>query len=117
MRSPLLLLLAWLATPAHADALPDPMRPPRPAAARITPAEAAPTLTAVFATGADRRAIVNGRLVRAGDTVDGYAIEDVLDNGVRYRHAGTVRELQLPRAAGSVKKPATATARETSGGP
>jgi hypothetical protein len=71
----------------------------------------------VFAAGERRSAIVNGRLVRAGDAVGSFSIEEVLADGVRYRHAGTVHELYLPHAAGTVKKPATGPARSGSGGP
>ena len=78
--------------------------------------EAAPVLTAVFSAGERHSAIINGRLVKAGDSVGAYRIEDVLADGVRYRHAGTVRDLHLPHPADSVKKPATVPARGAIGG-
>ncbi len=117
MKALLAVMLLAAMTPALADALRDPTRPPQPAAARATAQEAAPVLTAVFAAGERRSAIFNGRFVKAGDAVGSYSIEDVLADGVRYRHAGTVHELYLPKAAGAVKKPATAPARGGSGGP
>ena len=110
-----MVLVAASAT-AQADALRDPTRPPQAAVAHATAQEAAPVLTAVFAAGERRSAIFNGRLVKAGDAVGGYSIEDVLVDGVRYRHAGTTHELYLPHAADTVKKPATAPARGASGG-
>ena len=110
-----LLLLAALAT-AHADPLRDPTRPPQAAATRAKAEDAAPVLTAVFSAGERHTAIVNGHLVRAGDTVGTYLIEDVLADGVRYRHAGTVRDLHLPHPADTVKKPATVPARGAIGG-
>ena len=114
---PLLPLLAALSmAPAHADTLRDPMRPPQSAGAHVRATEAAPVLSAVFFAGARRSAIFNGRLVKPGDEVGGYSIEDVLAEGVRYRHAGAVHELHLPSPAGTVKKPAAAPAREASGG-
>ena len=111
---PLAALLA-LAT-AHADPLRDPTRPPQAAVTRAKTEDAVPLLTAVFSAGERHTAIVNGRLVKAGDTVGAYLIEDVLADGVRYRHAGTVRDLHLPHPADTVKKPATAPARAAIGG-
>jgi hypothetical protein len=75
----------------------DPMRPAgAPAAAR--PARPAPVyslkLEGVIA-GEKRVAIVNGRLVRAGDTVAGARILEVLDHGVRYERAGKIQTLTL----------------------
>jgi hypothetical protein len=110
-----LLALAMLAT-AVADPLRDPTRPPQAAAARAIAQQQAPVLTAVFAAGERRSAIFNGRLVRAGDTVGGFTIEDVLVDGVRYRHAGNVRDLHLPHPADTIKKPAAGAARAAIGG-
>ena len=115
MRTLLTLVALVALTTAHADPLRDPTRPPQ-AAARAKAVEAVPVLTAVFSAGERKSAIVNGRLVKAGDTVGGYLIEDVLVDGVRYRHAGTVRDLHLPHPADTVKKPATTPARRAIGG-
>jgi hypothetical protein len=118
MKSPLALLTlaalgAW--STSYGDALRDPTRPPHVVGAHAA-AESAPVLSAVFASGERRRAIFNGRLVKAGDIVGGYSIEDVRPDGVRYRHAGAVHELYLPRPADTVKKPAAAPARGAIGG-
>lgn len=84
----------------------DPMRPPLPAAERTAVRAArAPDLSAVIGSGERRVAVVNGRVVRAGDTVDGALILAVFDDGVRYSRAGVARELRLPPAA-TVKRPA-----------
>ncbi len=118
MRPPLALLaLAALAAVAtsYGDPLRDPTRPPHVGGAHGA-AEAAPVLSAVFASGERRRAIFNGRLVKAGDTIGGYSIEDVRPDGVRYRHAGALHDLYLPRPADTVKKPAAAPARGAIGG-
>jgi hypothetical protein len=45
--------------------------------------------------GEKRVAIVNGRLVRAGDTVAGARILEVLAHGVRYERAGKIQTLTL----------------------
>lgn len=111
---PLVAILALAA--AQADPLRDPTRPPQVAGARAKVEEAVPVLTAVFSAGERHSAIVNGRLVKAGDVVGAYLIEDVLADGVRYRHAGTVRDLHLPHPADPVKKPAAGPARGAIGG-
>ena len=116
MTARFMLLAALAFGGALAEPLRDPTRPPPAGGAHATVQEAPPVLTAVFAAGVRRSAIFNGQLVRAGDTVGGYAIEDVLADGVRYRHGGAVHELHLPRPADTVKKPTTAPARG-SGGP
>jgi hypothetical protein len=112
---PMLALVA-LAHAAAADPLRDPTRPPQAAATRAAAVEQAPVLTAVFASGERRSAIVNGRLVRAGDRVGVFTIEDVLAEGVRYRHADRVHSLYLPHPADTVKKPAAGPARAATGG-
>lgn len=106
------LLTATVA--ATADQVRDPTRPPQAVAPHA--AAAGPVLSAVFAAGDSRRAIFNGQLVRAGDRVGGYEIDAVLADGVRYRHAGSIHELHLPRPADAVKKPAAATPRAATGG-
>jgi hypothetical protein len=116
MRLLLPLLAACALTTAVADPLRDPTRPPQAAGARAAPQEQAPVLSAVFTAGDRRSAIVNGRLVRAGDSVGAFTIEDVLADGVRYRRAGSVRDLHLPHAADTVKKPAAGPARAAIGG-
>jgi hypothetical protein len=109
------VLLLGFAPGGVADQLRDPTRPPRPVAPRAA-AAAGPVLSAVFAAGDSRRAIFNGQLVRAGDHVGGYEIDAVLADGVRYRHAGGIHELHLPRPSDAVKKPTAATSRAVPGG-
>ncbi|MBS0375738.1 MAG: hypothetical protein JSR73_14260 [Proteobacteria bacterium] len=110
------LALLAIAPAGHADQVRDPTRPPRLSAPRAAAVAAGPALTAVFAAGDRRRAIFNGQLVRAGDRVGGYEIDAVLADGIRYRHAGAVHELHLPRPSDAVKKPAAATSRAATGG-
>jgi len=116
MRRLLPLLALAAAATAPADALRDPTRPPHAVAARAAAPEPPPVLSAVFSAGERRSAIFNGRLVRAGDSVGTYQIEDVTADGVRYRHAGAVRDLRLPQPPDTVKKPAAAPARGATGG-
>lgn len=106
-----LLVAAGVVVPAHAAR--DPMRPPQAGAARgAVRVEPAPALTAVMGAGERRVAIVNGRVVRAGDTVDGALIVAVFEGGIRYSRAGAMRELRLPTGP-AVKRPA----RDVSAGP
>jgi hypothetical protein len=94
------------ALPAAADEARDPMRPPRPAPSAAA-AAAPPVLTAIIGTAGDRIAIVNGELVRSGGSVGGCFIEQVFEDGVRYRRAGVTHDLYLPHMA-AFKKPSTA---------
>jgi hypothetical protein len=103
-----------LAPPAMAGELRDPTQPPARVGA-ATPHEPAPILTAVLKSGYKRGAIFNGQFVRSGGSVGSYTIIAVLDDGVRYQHAGRVLELRLPQAATTFKKPATDPARSVAG--
>jgi hypothetical protein len=96
----------------------DPTRPPlaeRHAAA--APQESAPTLSAVLNFNGARSAIFNGHLVHGGSAVGGYTILAVLEDGVRYRHAGQSQELHMPHPTSSIKKPAVDVLRASSGVP
>ncbi len=88
------LLLAGI---APAGELRDPMRPAgAPAAVRPAPVHTL-KLEGIIA-GARRVAIINGRLVRAGDTINGARILEVFAHGVRYERAGKIQTLSLPVA-------------------
>jgi hypothetical protein len=115
MRALLPVLAVFALQTANADPLRDPTRPPQAPGARAGRQEAPPTLTAVFAAGQRRSAIFNGHLVRAGDAVGAYEIQDVLVDGVRYRHGGAMHDLHLPRPPDSIKKPTTASPRGSEG--
>jgi hypothetical protein len=115
MRALLPMLAMFALQAAHADPLRDPTRPPQSPGARASLPEAPPALTAVFTTGQRRSAIFNGHLVRAGDAVGTYEIQDVLVDGVRYRHSGAVHDLHLPRPSDAIKKPTTASPRGSEG--
>ena len=109
------LVLAAAAGRVLAGELRDPMRP---AGAQAAPASVRPApvhalkLEGVIA-GGKRVAIVNGRLVRIGDTVSGARIIEVFANGLRYERGGKIHTLTLAtapantnvRVARSDKKP------------
>jgi hypothetical protein len=90
------LFLLAVAKIASAQTFRDPMRPAgaAPAAARAG-APAALRLEGVI-DGAQRVAIVSGRVVHAGDVVNGTTVLEVLRNGVRLSRAGKVQLLTLP---------------------
>lgn len=85
---------------AFSQAIRDPMRPAGAAPAARPRAASTFKLEGVI-SGSVRVAIVNGRLVRAGDDVGGAKILEVLSHGVRYSRGGKVQTLLLPGAAAS----------------
>ena len=99
-----LALAALMACSAYAQTARDPMRPPGTAAAVRPRGPVALKLEGVI-SGSVRVAIVNGRLVRAGDEVAGAKILEVLPDGVRYSRGGQIQSLSLPgaRALSSVR--------------
>jgi MSHA biogenesis protein MshK len=92
--APLLLL----AGAAHAQTFRDPMRPPGTTPARSVVVRVSTLKLEGVISGAVRVAIINGRLVRAGDEVAGARIVEVLAAGVRYTRAGREQTLMLPGA-------------------
>lgn len=82
---------------ARGGELRDPMRPAgAPAAAASRPAPVFSLKLEGVIAGAKRVAIINGRLVRAGDTIAGAKILEVFPLGVRYERAGKIQMLTLP---------------------
>jgi len=114
MRVLIVALAVLWGTPASADELRDPTRPPAAPHHAAGPSEPAPILSAIMGSAPDRVAIFNGHVVRSGGTVGTYVIQTVLEDGVRYRHAGMIHELYLARPA-TFKKPSTAAARSPAG--
>ena len=113
-----LLLLGGLglASAAAGDELRDPTRPPlaeNRAAGSVQ--EAAPVLSAVLNFNGVRSAIFNGQLVRSGSSLGAYTIEAVLEDGVRYRHAGLTQILHMAHTVPTLKQPAAALARAPAG--
>jgi len=116
MNSRYMFALTLFACLAGADGLRDPTRPPMPQQAPGAVArEPVPTVTAVFTSGESRKAIVAGRLVKAGDSIGDGIVESVTDGGVIWRHRGAAHELLLPRPLANFKKAATGPARTDNG--
>lgn len=89
------LLLSMTAKAAMADRLMDPTQP-----AHSRPANNGETLEAVrveaiLQSGERRLAIVNGKVVRAGDRVGSIQILEVNSNGVRYSRGGETNIARL----------------------
>jgi len=90
------LLLLAIAKVASAQTFRDPMRPAGAAPAPVhTAAPAALRLEGVI-QGQTLVAIVSGRVVKAGDVVNGATVLEVLPTGVRLSRAGKVQILTLP---------------------
>jgi MSHA biogenesis protein MshK len=90
-----------LGAPARAgDALPDPTRPELAPAAASQPAAAAERfeLRAVLVGGARRVAVINGRAVEVGDSVDGAEVLAIDAGRVRIRTPDGERALALAPA-------------------
>lgn len=90
------LLILAVAKVASAQGFRDPMRPAGAAPAPVRAAAPAALRLEGVINGAQRVAIVSGRLVRAGDSVNGAQVLEVLPNGVRLVRAGKVQSLMLP---------------------
>ncbi|HEV7608407.1 MAG TPA: hypothetical protein VGO61_13775 [Steroidobacteraceae bacterium] len=85
-----------LAAGAQAQTFRDPMRPPGSTPASVRPSGPATLKLEGVISGTVRVAIVNGRLVRAGDEIANARIIEVLSDGVRYSRAGRIQTLLLP---------------------
>jgi hypothetical protein len=112
-----LLLLGGLglASAAAGEGLRDPTRPPLPEVRTAGAlSESAPVLSAVMNFNGVRSAIFNGQLVHGGSSLGAYMIEAVLEDGVRYRHAGLTQVLHMAHTVPTLKQPAAA-ARAPSG--
>lgn len=89
------LLLSMTARAATADRLVDPTQP-----AHLRPASTSESLQgvrveAILQSGERRLAIVNGKVVRAGDRIGSIQILDVSADGVRYSRAGETNIARL----------------------
>ncbi len=93
-----LLALATAAQISAAD-LRDPMRPPNaPAAALSRPGvPSSLQLQAVIGTGPSCVAIVNDKVVRVGDKIDGAVIDEISSTSIRYTRGGKQLIASLPR--------------------
>jgi hypothetical protein len=81
------------ATPATPGSRAPASRPdPRPASATEP---AVPGLAGIFIDGPSRRAVLAGRTVTEGETIDGYRVIEITTRGVRLERGGVTQELLL----------------------
>ena len=98
------LLLTTLSAKSAADRLADPTRPPQASDASSGPAQDSVRVEAVLHSTERDLAIVNGKIVRAGDRVSGVQIEAILVDGVRYLRDGQVHIARLQPASIPVRR-------------
>jgi len=101
------LLLSMTAQAATADRLLDPTRPATAPIATTTGANSRVKVEAIMNSGSQALAIVNGKLVRAGDSIGGAQIEEILSNGVRYKQDGRIQVAYVGKQAMLVRRNVT----------
>ena len=97
-------LLVTMSAQAAADRLVDPTRPPQASSPSSDPSYEGVRVEAVLRSAERDLAIVNGKIVRAGDRVAGVQIEAILPDGVRYVRDGQVRVARLQPASIPVRQ-------------
>jgi len=97
----LAVLLLALGAQAAANGLADPTRPPRGPAVSTRPQV---RVEAVLRSADRQVAIVNGKVVRAGDRVAGVLIDEILADGVRYVRDGQIHTARLRPASIEVRQ-------------
>jgi|SRR5688572_6030229 len=98
------LAALFISLPAIADRLADPTRPPQGQRSQPTGARSPVRVEAILHSADRRIAIVNGKVVRAGDHVSGVRIEEILVDGVRYMRDGRSQVVRLRPAAMTVRQ-------------
>jgi hypothetical protein len=99
------LLLTMTAQAVLADRLVDPTRPANARPASTTQKVAAPVrLEAILRSNGVDVAIVNGKVVRAGDVVGATRIDAVLPDGIRYTRDGQSHTARLDTKGMQVRR-------------
>jgi hypothetical protein len=99
------LLLTMTAQAAIADRLTDPTRPANARSVTAAPQKAsALRLEAIFQSDGTNVAIVNGKVVRAGDSVGTARIDAVSPRGIRYTRDGRSHTANLDDKAMQVRQ-------------
>lgn len=98
------LLLSMTAKAALADRLADPTRPADARPETNGDTLAAVRVEAILQSGERRLAIVNGKVVRAGDRVGAIQILEVNVDGVRYSRAGESHVARLEARSMQVRR-------------
>lgn len=97
-------LLLTMSAKAAADRLVDPTRPPQATDASASPSQDSVRVEAVLRSKERDLAIVNGKIVRAGDRIGGVQIEAILVDGIRYVRDGQVHVARLQPASIPVRR-------------
>ena len=105
-------ILATLAagTVCNAGSLADPMRPYSVSRAPAGKVVSDFTVTAIFSSEARQVAVVNGKVVQAGDRLGNARVIEILPDGVRYERDGRQFTIRVASLAIKVRKPAIDTA-------
>jgi hypothetical protein len=97
-------LLLSMSAKAAADRLVDPTRPPQAPGPSSDPSNEPLRVEAVLRSAERDLAIVNGKIVRAGDRVCGVQVEAILADGIRYVRDGQVHVARLQPASIPVRR-------------
>jgi MSHA biogenesis protein MshK len=97
-------LLLTMSAKAAAERLVDPTRPPQAPSSSSDPSYEGVRVEAVLRSADRDLAIVNGKIVRAGDRVAGVQIEAILADGIRYVRDGQVHIARLQPASIPVRR-------------
>lgn len=93
------VLLSLTAKAAFAERLADPTRPPNARAAASVERTETLRLEAIMSSPDGKVAIVNGKVVRAGDRIGAARIETIEQDGIRYTSEGRSHTMRLqPRS-------------------
>jgi hypothetical protein len=99
------LLAISYCTHCAAETLSDPTQPPSVRENTALKPEFALRLEGVLGSATQRRAIVDGKLVRIGDRIEGALITDISDDTVSYTFSGRERVARLNRDHVVVRQP------------
>ena len=97
-------LLLSMSAKAAADRLVDPTRPPQARGPTSGATQESVRVEAVLRSAERDLAIVNGKIVRAGDRVGGVLIDAILPDGIRYVRDGQVHIARLQQASIPVRR-------------
>jgi MSHA biogenesis protein MshK len=91
---------------ARAETLVDPTRPANAPARAVAASggEAAARVSAVFQSGGRRVAVLDGKVVKAGDRFGDAVVQEVMADGVRLARGGRIEVARLPKQAASVRR-------------
>ena len=98
------VLLLSMSAKAAADRLVDPTRPPQAPGPSSDSSQETLRVEAVLRSADRHLAIVNGKIVRAGDRVCGVQVEAILADGIRYVRDGQVHVARLQPASIPVRR-------------